>query len=44
MQVEVSFPSATRVRAQSRDLTVEVGPPPDPQITTSVVAAVPREA
>jgi putative redox protein len=29
MEVEVSFPSATRVQARSNDLTVEVGPPPD---------------
>jgi uncharacterized OsmC-like protein len=29
MQVEVSFPNATRIRACSKDLTVEVGPPPD---------------
>ncbi len=29
MQVEVSFPSATRIQARSKDLTVEVGPPPD---------------
>ena len=29
MQVEVSFPSATIIRAQSKGLTVEVGPPPD---------------
>jgi uncharacterized OsmC-like protein len=29
MQVEVSFPSATRIRASSKDLTVEIGPPPD---------------
>jgi uncharacterized OsmC-like protein len=29
MQVEVSFPSSTRIQARSKDLTVEVGPPPD---------------
>ena len=29
MQAEVSFPSATIIRAQSKGLTVEVGPPPD---------------
>jgi putative redox protein len=29
MQVDVSFPSATRIQARSKDLTVEVGPPPD---------------
>jgi putative redox protein len=29
MQVEVTFPSSTRIQARSRDLTVEVGPPPD---------------
>ena len=29
MQVEVSFPSATRIQARSKDLTVEIGPPPD---------------
>lgn len=29
MHVEVSFPSATRIQARSKDLTVEVGPPPD---------------
>jgi hypothetical protein len=44
MQVEVSFPSGTRVRAQSADLTVEIGPPPDPRVTTPVVVALPREA
>jgi putative redox protein len=29
MEVEVSFPSATRIQARSKDLTVEIGPPPD---------------
>jgi putative redox protein len=29
MYVEVSFPNATRIRARSKDLTVEIGPPPD---------------
>ena len=29
MRVEVSFPSPTRIKASSKDLTVEVGPPPD---------------
>lgn len=29
MQVEVSFPSPTRIQARSKDLTVEIGPPPD---------------
>jgi putative redox protein len=29
MQVEVTFPNPTRIQARSRDLTVEVGPPPD---------------
>ena len=29
MQAEVSFPSPTRIQATSRNLTVEVGPPPD---------------
>ncbi len=29
MHVEVSFPSATRIQARSKDLTVEIGPPPD---------------
>jgi len=29
MDVEVSFPSSTRIQASSKDLVVEVGPPPD---------------
>lgn len=29
MQTEVTFPSATRIQARSKGLTVEVGPPPD---------------
>lgn len=29
MQVEVTFPSPTRTQARSKDLTVEVGPPPN---------------
>jgi putative redox protein len=29
VQVEVTFPSATLIRAHSKGLTVEVGPPPD---------------
>jgi ribosomal protein S12 methylthiotransferase accessory factor len=29
MEVEVSFPTATRIQARSKDLTVEIGPPPD---------------
>jgi uncharacterized OsmC-like protein len=29
VHVEVDFPSPTRIRAQSKGLTVEVGPPPD---------------
>ena len=29
MDVEVSFPSSTRIQARSKDLLVEVGPPPD---------------
>jgi putative redox protein len=29
MQAEVTFPSPTRIRATSKGLTVEVGPPPD---------------
>jgi putative redox protein len=29
MHVEVSFPSATRIQARGKDLTVEIGPPPD---------------
>jgi len=29
MQVEVTFPSPTRIQAHSKDLTVEVGPPLD---------------
>jgi ribosomal protein S12 methylthiotransferase accessory factor len=29
MQVDVSFPSPTRIRACSKDLAVEIGPPPD---------------
>lgn len=29
IDVEVSFPSSTRIQARSKNLTVEVGPPPD---------------
>lgn len=29
MQAEVTFPEPTRIRARSKGLTVEVGPPPD---------------
>jgi putative redox protein len=29
MDVVVSFPSATRIQARSKDLAVEIGPPPD---------------
>jgi putative redox protein len=29
MQADVTFPSATRILARSKGLTVEVGPPPD---------------
>ena len=29
MHAEVTFPSATRIQAYSKGLTVEVGPPPD---------------
>jgi putative redox protein len=29
MEVEVDFPTPTRIRARTKDLTVEIGPPPD---------------